>query len=52
VKSCADLLLIKSDLYSISHGQLLMNESRMFDNIPVIKLSDHFKKVYLPDQTC
>jgi len=45
VKSCSDLLLIKSDIYSIQHGQLLMNEARMFDNVPVIKLSDHFKKV-------
>jgi UTP--glucose-1-phosphate uridylyltransferase len=45
VKSCSDLLLIKSDIYSISHGQLQMNEARMFDTIPVIKLSDHFKKI-------
>jgi UTP--glucose-1-phosphate uridylyltransferase len=45
VKACSDLLLIKSDIYSISHGQLVMNEARMFDNIPVIKLSDHFKKI-------
>lgn len=48
VKSCSDLLLIKSDIYSIQHGQLLMNEARMFDTIPVIKLSDHFKKVRAP----
>jgi UTP--glucose-1-phosphate uridylyltransferase len=45
VKSCSDLLLIKSDIYSIQHGQLVMNEARMFDTIPVVKLSDHFKKV-------
>jgi UTP--glucose-1-phosphate uridylyltransferase len=45
VKACSDLLLIKSDIYSISHGELVMNEARMFDNIPVIKLSDHFKKI-------
>jgi UTP--glucose-1-phosphate uridylyltransferase len=45
VKSCSDLLLIKSDIYSIQHGQLQMNEARMFDTIPVIKLSDHFKKI-------
>ena len=48
VKSCSDLLLIKSDIYSLEHGQLLMNPNRMFDNIPVIKLGDHFKKVRYP----
>jgi UTP--glucose-1-phosphate uridylyltransferase len=45
VKSCSDLLLIKSDIYSLEHGQLVINPSRMFDTIPVIKLGDHFKKV-------
>jgi UTP--glucose-1-phosphate uridylyltransferase len=45
VKSCSDLLLIKSDIYSLEHGQLVINPSRMFDIIPVIKLGDHFKKV-------
>jgi UTP--glucose-1-phosphate uridylyltransferase len=45
VKSCSDLLLIKSDIYSLEHGQLVINQSRMFDTIPVIKLGDHFKKV-------
>jgi UTP--glucose-1-phosphate uridylyltransferase len=45
VKSCSDLLLIKSDIYSLEHGQLVINPSRMFENTPVIKLGDHFKKV-------
>lgn len=45
VKSCSDLLLIKSDIYSLEHGQLTLNEARMFDTTPVIKLGDHFKKV-------
>jgi UTP--glucose-1-phosphate uridylyltransferase len=45
VKSCSDLLLIKSDIYSLQHGQLVINPSRMFENTPVIKLGDHFKKV-------
>jgi len=45
VKSCSDLLLIKSDIYSLEHGQLVLNEARMFDTTPVIKLGDHFKKV-------
>jgi len=45
VKSCSDLLLIKSDIYSLEHGQLVLNEARMFDTTPVIKLGDHFKKI-------
>jgi UTP--glucose-1-phosphate uridylyltransferase len=47
VKSCSDLLLIKSDIYSLSHGRLVINENRMFQTTPVIKLGDHFKKVSL-----
>ncbi|EGO00019.1 hypothetical protein SERLA73DRAFT_88836 [Serpula lacrymans var. lacrymans S7.3] len=52
VKSCSDLFLIKSDIYSLKHGHLIMNEERMFENIPVIKLGDHFKKaiLYLSDK--
>ncbi|THH29945.1 hypothetical protein EUX98_g4239 [Antrodiella citrinella] len=45
VKSCSDLLLIKSDIYSLEHGELVINENRMFGTTPVIKLGDHFKKV-------
>lgn len=45
VKSCSDLLLIKSDIYSLEHGQLVINENRLFGTTPVIKLGDHFKKV-------
>ncbi|KAI8975803.1 UTP-glucose-1-phosphate uridylyltransferase [Trametes punicea] len=45
VKNCSDLLLIKSDIYSLRHGQLVLNENRMFENTPVIKLGDHFKKI-------
>ena len=48
VKSCSDLLLIKSDIYSLEHGQLVINPKRMFENTPVIKLGDHFKKVCRP----
>jgi UTP--glucose-1-phosphate uridylyltransferase len=48
VKSCSDLLLIKSDIYSLQHGQLVINEQRMFETTPVIKLGDHFKKVPYP----
>ncbi len=45
VKSCSDLLLIKSDIYSLQHGQLIINPQRMFETTPVIKLGEHFKKV-------
>jgi len=45
VKSCSDLLLIKSDLYTLEHGVLTMNPSREFMGTPVIKLGDTFKKV-------
>ncbi|EMD32022.1 hypothetical protein CERSUDRAFT_58921 [Gelatoporia subvermispora B] len=45
VKSCSDLLLIKSDIYSLQHGQLVINPNRMFETTPVIKLGDHFKKI-------
>jgi len=46
VKSCSDLLLIKSDIYSLEHGQLVINKERMFGTTPVIKLGDHFKKIH------
>ncbi|TDL14698.1 UTP-glucose-1-phosphate uridylyltransferase [Rickenella mellea] len=45
VKSCSDLLLIKSDIYSLEHGMLVINENRLFGTTPVIKLGDHFKKI-------
>ena len=45
VKSCSDLLLITSDLYSLQHGKLIMNPQRMFNQTPVVKLGDTFKKV-------
>ncbi|KAJ7287773.1 UTP-glucose-1-phosphate uridylyltransferase [Mycena rebaudengoi] len=45
VKSCSDLLLIKSDIYSLEHGELVISPERMFATTPVIKLGDHFKKI-------
>ncbi|KAH0827462.1 UTP-glucose-1-phosphate uridylyltransferase [Lanmaoa asiatica] len=45
VKSCSDLLLIKSDIYSLKDGRLIMNDGRMFGSVPVIKLGDHFKRI-------
>jgi UTP--glucose-1-phosphate uridylyltransferase len=47
VKTCSDLLLLKSDVYSIKHGQPVISEGRMFETTPVIKLDEHFKKVIL-----
>jgi len=45
VKSCSDLLLIKSDIYSLDHGQPVLSNDRVFGTTPVIKLDDHFKKI-------
>jgi len=45
VKSCSDLLLIKSKLYNLEHGVLTMDKSREFGGTPVVKLGDQFKKV-------
>jgi UTP--glucose-1-phosphate uridylyltransferase len=46
VKSTSDLFLITSDLYSLEHGQLIINPKRLFANIiPIVKLGEHFKKV-------
>jgi hypothetical protein len=45
VKSCSDLLLVKSDLYKLQDGQLVINENRQFATTPVIELGNHFKKV-------
>ncbi|CAK5281593.1 unnamed protein product [Mycena citricolor] len=45
VKNCSDLLLIKSNMYSIEHGQLVPNPDRQFSATPVIKLGDHCKKI-------
>ncbi|PSR79610.1 hypothetical protein PHLCEN_2v6911 [Hermanssonia centrifuga] len=45
VKSTSDLLLIKSDVFTIEHGQLIVNPNRMFTTAPVIKLGEHFRKI-------
>lgn len=44
VKTTSDLLLIKSDVYEMSSGQLKMVSSR-FGPAPLIKLGSEFKKV-------
>lgn len=46
VKTCSDLFIVKSNLYTIQHGSLVMNPARPFSNTPLVKLGDqHFKKV-------
>ena len=45
VKSCSDLLSIKTNIYSLQHGQLIINPQRMFETTPVIKLGDHFVRL-------
>ena len=44
VKTCSDLMLVKSDLYALKHGQLQMSAHR-FGDAPLIKLGSDFKKV-------
>jgi len=45
VKTCSDLMLVKSDLYTLKHGQLMMDEKRFGGTSPLIKLGSDFKKV-------
>ena len=45
VKSCSDLFLIRSDLYTLEHGILRLNPKRAVPTLPLVKLGDHFKKV-------
>ncbi|KAI1911385.1 UTP-glucose-1-phosphate uridylyltransferase [Ophidiomyces ophidiicola] len=44
VKTCSDLMLVKSDLYTLQHGQLVIDRNR-FGGAPLIKLGTDFKKV-------
>ncbi|CCE62577.1 hypothetical protein TPHA_0C04270 [Tetrapisispora phaffii CBS 4417] len=44
VKTCSDLLMVKSDLFYLEHGALKIDPSRFGPN-PLIKLGSHFKKV-------
>ncbi|OWB55617.1 hypothetical protein B5S28_g1492 [[Candida] boidinii] len=44
VKTCSDLLLVKSDLFYLQHGALKIDPSR-FGGAPLVKLGTHFKKV-------
>ncbi|KAI1828974.1 hypothetical protein DTO027I6_10241 [Penicillium roqueforti] len=44
VKTCSDLMVVKSDLYRLEHGQLVMDPNHV-GGVPVIKLGSDFKKV-------
>ena len=44
VKTCSDLMLVKSDLFTLKHGQLVIDPNR-FGPAPLIKLGSDFKKV-------
>lgn len=44
VKTCSDLLMVKSDLFYLEHGALKIDPERFGPN-PLIKLGTHFKKV-------
>ncbi|KAG7695495.1 hypothetical protein KL930_003492 [Ogataea haglerorum] len=44
VKTCSDLMLVKSDLFNLQHGALKLDSAR-FGGAPLIKLGSHFKKV-------
>ncbi|KAI3405912.1 UGP1 [Candida oxycetoniae] len=45
VKTCSDLLLVKSDLFYLEHGTLKLDPTRDGFSNPLIKLGSHFKKV-------
>ena len=45
VKTCSDLLLVKSDLFYLEHGALVLDPTRDGFSNPLIKLGSHFKKV-------
>ena len=45
VKSTSDLLLVKSNLYTMSSGTLLRNPLRIYPTVPLVKLGADFKKV-------
>lgn len=43
VKTCSDLLMVKSDLFYLEHGALKFEPTR-YGGAPLIKLGSHFKK--------
>lgn len=45
VKSCNELLLIRSDIYLRNHSEFILNEKRKSGVLPSIKLGSFFTKV-------
>eukprot|EP01027_Heterolobosea_sp_BB2_P022453 GEZU01033063.1.p1 GENE.GEZU01033063.1~~GEZU01033063.1.p1 ORF type:complete len:411 (+),score=172.74 GEZU01033063.1:302-1534(+) len=49
VKSCSDLFVVQSNLYSLQHGNLVMNPKRIEkageESVPVVNLGAHYQKV-------
>ncbi|XP_078735104.1 UTP--glucose-1-phosphate uridylyltransferase [Lampetra fluviatilis] len=45
VKTTSDLLLVMSNLYSLSAGSLTMSDAREFKTVPLVKLGSSFTKV-------
>lgn len=44
VKTCSDLLLVQSDLYTMSNGKITLNSTRPYGNAPVIKLGKQLNR--------
>ncbi|KAF8200992.1 UTP-glucose-1-phosphate uridylyltransferase [Pholiota molesta] len=45
VKNCSDLLLVKSDLYTLERGSLKMSQKRMFGTPPIHQFQKRFKQI-------
>ncbi|CAF3451226.1 unnamed protein product [Rotaria sp. Silwood1] len=45
VKTTSDLLLVMSNLFTLSRGNLVMNPKRSFPSVPLVKLGTSFIKV-------
>jgi len=45
VKSCSDLLVVQSNLFSLNEGYLAVNPKRPYNTVPFVKLGDEFKRV-------
>ncbi|KCV73311.1 UTP-glucose-1-phosphate uridylyltransferase [Fonticula alba] len=45
VKGTGDLLLVQSNLYSLSHGAMVLNKNRAVSTLPLIKLGSEFGRV-------
>jgi UTP--glucose-1-phosphate uridylyltransferase len=47
VKTTSDLLLVMSNLFTLTRGNLVMNPKRSFPAVPLVKLGTSFVKVYI-----